>query len=362
MTFKVSGRPDYIIPNSDGKGYGHFTLDEDYTLQMPKRLITTYIDLNRYALLMAIHDNYLLGKIPPSHFAELFRMMVKERNPLIMSTALDHMFKIVNDVTIEQRAALELCVMDLLQENPTNECHQYVIRRMTSCASSPEVLNQLYSIWKYRKDPLLNERDYMEMAYRLAIMNPQQWQEIIDTQRGHLQTEDLRKEFDYVSRACNPNKDERIKLFNSLLKPENRQHEPWAIHTLRLLNSDVFEPQSNDYIEPSLKSLEYIQQTSDIFFPGKWMDALMSAHKSKEAALIVDNFLKANPNYPTTLKNKVLEASWILMKQQTYVEKPKPVAKTAAPASKTAAKPAGKTAATKKATPAKKKATTKKKK
>ncbi len=362
MTFKISGRPDYIIPNSDGKGYGHFTLDEDYTLQMPKRLITTYIDLNRYALLMAIHDNYLLGKIPPSHFAELFRMMVKERNPLIMSTALDHMFKIVNDVTIEQRAALELCVMDLLQENPTNECHQYVIRRMTSCASSPEVLNQLYSIWKYRKDPLLNERDYMEMAYRLAIMNPQQWQEIIDTQRGHLQTEDLRKEFDYVSRACNPNKDERIKLFNSLLKPENRQHEPWAIHTLRLLNSDVFEPQSNDYIEPSLKSLEYIQQTSDIFFPGKWMDALMSAHKSKEAALIVDNFLKANPNYPTTLKNKVLEASWILMKQQTYVEKPKPVAKAAASASKTATKPAGKTAATKKATPAKKKATTKKKK
>ena len=325
VTVKVPGRPDYIIPNADGKGYGRFTLDENYTLLMPKRLITTRNDLNRYALLLAIHDNYLMGKIPPSHFSELFRMMVKEKNPLIMSTALDHMFKIVRDVDVEQRAALELCMMDLLDENRSNECHQYIIRRMTACASSPEVLEQLMVIWKSHIDPLLNERDYMELAYRLAIMNPLHWQDIISTQRDRLKTEDLRKEFDYVSRACHPDKSERVKLFNALLLPENRLQEPWAIHTLRLLNSDVFEPQSNAYIEPSLKSLEYIQQTSDIFFPGRWMNALMAEHKSKEAAQIVDDFIKANPDYPTTLRNKILEASWILMKQEHYVEKPKPV-------------------------------------
>jgi aminopeptidase N len=70
--------------------------------------------------------------------------------------------------------------------------------------------------------------------------------------------------------------------------------------------------------------LEYIQQTSDIFFPGKWMKALMAGHKSREAAQIIDSFMKANPNYPTNLKNKVLEASWILMKQVPYVEPAKP--------------------------------------
>ena len=164
----------------------------------------------------------------------------------------------------------------------------------------------------------------MEMAYRLAIMHPQQWQEILSTQRARLTTEDLRNEFDYVSRACNPNADQRLQLFNNLLRPENRQQEPWAIATIRLLNSDVFEPQSNSYIESSLKSLEYIQQTSDIFFPGKWMKALMAGHKSREAAQIIDSFMKANPNYPSNLKNKVLEASWILMKQVPYVEPAKP--------------------------------------
>ena len=324
MTFKVPGRPSYIIPNSNGKGYGRFTLDDNYTRQMPKRLITTRNDLNRYALLQVIHDNYLMGKISPSYFSELYRLMVKERNPQIMSTAIEHMFKILEDVNVDQRAALELCMMDLLNENRTNECHQYIIRKMSSCVSSPEVLDQIESIWRNHNDPLLNEHDYMEMAYRLAIMHPQQWQEILSTQRARLTTDDLRNEFDYVSRACNPDGNQRLQLFNDLLRPENRQKEPWAIAMLRLLNSDVFEPQSNGYIESSLKSLEYIQQTSDIFFPSKWMKALMAGHKSREAAQAIDSFIKATPNYPSNLKNIVLEASWILLKQVPYTEPTKP--------------------------------------
>ena len=324
MTFKVPGRPSYIIPNSNGKGYGRFTLDDNYTRQMPKRLITTRNDLNRYALLQVIHDNYLMGKISPSYFSELYRLMVKERNPQIMSTAIEHMFKILEDVNVDQRAALELCMMDLLNENRTNECHQYIIRKMSSCVSSPEVLDEIESIWRSHNDPLLNEHDYMEMAYRLAIMHPQQWQEILSTQRARLTTDDLRNEFDYVSRACNPDGNQRLQLFNDLLRPENRQKEPWAIAMLRLLNSDVFEPQSNGYIESSLKSLEYIQQTSDIFFPSKWMKALMSGHKSREAAQAIDSFIKATPNYPSNLKNIVLEASWILLKQVPYTEPTKP--------------------------------------
>jgi aminopeptidase N len=354
MTFKLPSKPDYIIPNADGMGYGRFTLDDEFTTSMPKRLITTRNDLNRYALLLAIHDNYLMGKIPPSHFGELFRMMVKEKNTLIMSTAIDHMFKIVRDVKEDQRAALELCVMDLLGENRTDACHQYIIRKMSTCASSPEVLAQIEKIWRQHNDPLLNEYDYMEMAYRLAIMNPKRWEEILATQKTRLRNEDMKKEFDFVSRACNPDANERTRVFNSLLRPENRQQEPWAFHTLQLLNSDVFEPQSNSYIEPSLMSLEYFQQTSDVFFVEKWMTALMADHKSKEAAQIIERYLKNNPTYPENLRNKVLEASWILMKQVPYVE---PVKPQPAPAKKSTT--AKKT--TKKATTPAKKTTTKKK-
>ena len=326
MSIKLSRKPDCILPNTNGRGYGRFTLDDEYIRLLPRRLITTRNDVTRYCLLLSIHDNYLRGKLPPSHFGELFRLMCREKNPLIMATTLEHMFKIVRDVNIEQRAALELCVMDLLGENKSNECHQYVIRMMTDVASSPEVLQQLETIWRRHNDPLLNENDYMNIAYRLAIMHPKRWREILNTERARLTNDDQRAEFDYVSRACNPDPTERTKVFNSLLKPENRIQELWALYTLKLLNSDVFEPQSNSYIEPSLKSLEYIQQTSNLFFPEYWMKVLMAGHKGKEAALIVDNFMKANPDYPEILKNKALEASWILLKQVPYVEPAKPKA------------------------------------
>ena len=322
MSFNVKGKPDFILPNINGRGYGCFTLDDEYVKLLPTRLLTTRNNLNRYCLLQVIHDNYLMGKITPSYFGEIYRMMMKEKDPLIMSTAVDHMFKIASDMTPEQRKTLELCMLDLLGENKSKECRQYIIRKLGANATSPEVLDRIEDIWRNHDDPLFSEHDFMEMAYRLAITRPGQWESILQTERAFLKTDDQRKEFDYVSRACNPSEPDRTGLFNMLLKPEGRVQEPWAIHALRLLNSDVFEPKSNIYIEPSLKSLEFIQQTSDIFFPDNWVKAMLAGHKSKETSQIIKNYFQSNPNYPENLKNKVLEAAWTLMKQVPYVEKP----------------------------------------
>ncbi len=323
-TIKVNGKPNYIIPNYDGKGYGLFTLDDEYATILPKRLMTTRNDLNRYALLLTIHDNYLLGRIPTSHFGELHRFMMKESNPLIISTAVDHMFKIAFDMPADKRKTLELCMMDLLGENRTKECHQYIIRKLGSNATSPELLDKIYTIWQQHNDPLLNEQDYMNMAYRLAIVRGDTYHPVLAAQRKRLKTADEKREFDYISRVCSPDPALRVSLFNEMLHPQNREQEPWALKALQLLCSDVYEPVSNDYIEPGLKSLQYIQQTSDIFFPTSWLQAMLGSHKSKEARLIVEKFISDNPNYPEHLRNKIFEAAWIMMKQQSYVGPLKP--------------------------------------
>ena len=325
FVIKVSGKPNYIIPNYDGKGYGHFTLDDEYAVILPKRLITTRNDLNRYALLLTIHDLYLLGRIPSSHFGELYRFMMKERHPLIMSSAVDHMFKIAFDLAPEQRKTLELCMMDLLGENHTKECRQYVIRKLGSNATAPELLDKIYSIWQQHNDPLFNEQDYMNMAYRLAIVRGDTHYPILAAQRKRLKSEDERREFDYISRVCSPDPALRTRLFNEMLHPQNREQEPWALKALQLLNSDVYEPVSNALIEPGLQSLQYIQQTSDIFFPTSWLQAMLGSHKSKEARLMVEKFISSHPDYPEHLRNKIFEAAWMLMKQQTYVTKAQPL-------------------------------------
>jgi aminopeptidase N len=326
MTFKLKGKPSFIIPNYDGRGYGQFTLDDDFVKQLPLRLITTRNDMNRYLLLETIHDHYLMGKVNPSYFGEIYRMMMKEKNPLIMSTAIDHMFKIAFDMTSTQRPTLELCMMDLLGENKTKDCRQTIIRKLAANMTSPEVRRQINTIWtKHNETTIFDEHDYMNMAYRLAMLQPECWKEILDTQRERLQTEDLKKEFDYVSRACNPDENKRADLFNSLLKSQNRQEETWALQTLDLLSADIYEPNNLDYITASLSSLKDIQKNSSANFPLEWVKTILAHHKSVIAKQAVENFLASNPDYPNDLKNNILEAAWTLLRQQPYVEKEKPV-------------------------------------
>ena len=313
-TIRVNDKPDYIIPNYNGKGYGHFTLDNEYAVLLPKRLITTRSDLHRYALLQTIHDNYLLGRIPPIHFAELNRMMMTEQNPLIISATIDHMFRIAFDMPAEQRKTLELCMMDLIDKNPSKDMRQLMIRKLSTHATAPELIDRIYTIWQQHNDPLLSEQDYMNMAYRLAILRSDTSGPILAAQRKRLKTDDERREFDYISRVCTSDPMLRVRLFNEMLKPQNREKEPWALKAFQLLNADVYEPQSNVYIESGLKSLQYIEKTSDIFFPTNWLKALLTEHKSREARLTVEKFINNNPNYPEHLKRKILEAAWFLTK------------------------------------------------
>ena len=313
-TIRVNDKPDYIIPNYNGKGYGHFTLDNEYAVLLPKRLITTRSDLHRYALLQTIHDNYLLGRIPPIHFAELNRMMMTEQNPLIISATIDHMFRIAFDMPAEQRKTLELCMMDLIDKNPSKDMRQLMIRKLSTHATAPELIDRIYTIWQQHNDPLLSEQDYMNMAYRLAILRSDTSSPILAAQRKRLKTDDERREFDYISRVCTSDPMLRVRLFNEMLKPQNREKEPWALKAFQLLNADVYEPQSNVYIESGLKSLQYIEQTSDIFFPTNWLKALLAEHKSREARLTVEKFINNNPNYPEHLRRKILEAAWFLTK------------------------------------------------
>ena len=323
VSIKVGQRPNTIIPNYNGHGYGRFTLDKEYIQKLPLRLIVTRSNQHRYALLQTLYDNYLMGHIPASYFGELYRNMVKERDPILMQTTIDHMFKIAFDCNYSERHTLEQCIMDILPENKNNDCRQIIIRKMSANATAPEILAQIQRIWDTQSDPLFDEHDYMEMTYRLALTHPGQRQMIIDKQRGKLKNEQLREELDYVSRACNPDEQAQRELFNSLIKPENRQHDAWALHALRLLNADIREPQNNAYIMAGLNSLETLQETSDASFVSNWLNALLQSHKSQEAQQCVEDFLKKNPTYQENLRNQIFAASWLLRNIKSS-EPPKP--------------------------------------
>ena len=309
----VPGKPHFIIPNYNGQGYGRFTLDDEYLRLLTKRLICTNDELPRYAITITLFDNYLMHRLKPSYFGELYRMMEKETSPLILSTVSRQMAKIAFYADGKARRTLELCMVDLSKVNHTPACRQNIMRILGTNATSTEVNNHIYKLWQQGRDPLYSEADYMAWAYHLAIARPQEWKQILATQRRRLKSEDSRREFDFVSQACTPDRYQQQMFFQSLLQPANRPSEPWTQRALSLLNTNLREPHNNIYITPALNVLQNIQDTGGIFFPANWLAALFSGHKSAEARQHVRDFLRQNPDYPDNLRRKILEQSWLLM-------------------------------------------------
>ena len=310
----VQGKPSFIMPNYYGEGYGLFTLDKDYLHLLSKRLLTTKEELPRYALVQTLYDNYLAGNLKGSYFSELYRMMEKESSPLILSTVSAHMRRIAFDEkNAKDRQTLELCMLDLIDVNHSPACRQAIVHQLMYSATAPQTVNYLYNLWQRHHDPLFSERDYIQMAYHLAIMRPKEWHSIISTQRKRLKGDDLLREFDFVSRACTPSHDEQQKLFQQLLRTEEHEAEPWVQQALALLCQDTREGYTAKYITPALNILPELQQKGGIFFPSGWLSALLGWHKSQESRQQVQNFLRQHPDFPENLRRKIYEQSWLLM-------------------------------------------------
>ncbi len=298
-----------VIPNYGGFGYGRFVLQPaDAAWLMTK--LASLDDSTAFSVVMTLYENYLMENITgEALFSSFFARLDKERNPLIASTLVRYMGTLRSRAPREQWPSMEKRLQTVAQTHLMPAVRQQVERLLGDCATCDEVVSHVYQLWSDADNNLLNERDYMAMAYHLAIVRPAWWKQIVEKQRGRIQNADRQEEFDFVSRACHPDTLVQQSLFESLAEMENRRVEPYASKLLTLLNDPLREPFNNRYILPGLKLLEEIRRTGDIFFPGNWCNALLSGHHSAEAASLVRQFLTAHPDYPEALRNKILQAA-----------------------------------------------------
>lgn len=303
-----------LIPNYNGEGYGRFVMDEQQMALLTRAWSSMPNESNRYAAVLNLFENYHLGNIQASRLLDVFLdFLTQERNELLASTLCSDIAILCGRLDNDHRELIEQQLLLIADTHELKSVRQALLRLLSTTATSPSIVGQLYDIWHEGRSALLNDRDYTRMAYHLAIMLPTQWQEIIETHRNRLKTDDERAEFDFVSRACNPDDEAQQQLFKELLLVENRRVEPWARSMLALLNDPVREPMSNRYIEPALDALEEIQRTGDIFFPGYWLSSLLSGHRSAEASSIVQSWIDNHASLNPALMNKLLEnAYWLL--------------------------------------------------
>jgi aminopeptidase N len=82
-----------------------------------------------------------------------------------------------------------------------------------------------------------------------------------------------------------------------------------VIEGVQYLHHPLRAQKTEKYIRPSLDLLAEIQQTGDIFFPMRWMNATIAHHNTPSAAAIVREFLAERMEYPRYLRRIVLQAA-----------------------------------------------------
>ena len=309
---------DYmLIPNSDGKGYGIFTTDTASQSRLLHAVASDSLPAltpaGKLAFWMNLHENWLAKRIGDREWVEcLVGTIGKEKEPQTASMLAGYLGGTLSYLSDSLKREVEREMLTLMDTHPVASCRTALLRNLIYNATSPAACERMLSIWEEGKSPLLNENDFMRMAYELAIRYPERWEEIISTQRGRLENPDRVARFDFISPAVNPDGKERDKVFARLLTPEGRQIEPWAETALSLLNHPLRQKESLKYIRPALEELPEVQRTGDIFFPAGWCESLLDSHRSAEAMAEVDAYLSAHPELNPLLRNKLLTAVYPL--------------------------------------------------
>ena len=311
--------PEYQALNcsdaEDSERYGLIRLNPAQTDSIMSGRPMPEDPVRRLALLMNLNENYLTGRIADMPWLRfLMHSLSGEEDALIAAAISGYMAEpLLSCYSAGHDAGdIEAGILEMSENHSVKSVRTLLLRLLAKNAFSKDAVCRLYGIWEAGADGRLSQRDYMTLAYELAVRMPEKAKEIIDTQRGRLRNPDLLREFDFISRAVTPSEAARDSLFASLGNKEVRRIEPWTQAVLYYLNHPLRSASAVKYIRPALELLPEIQRTGDIFFPAGWCSNLLAGHRSVEARIAVRQYLDDHPELNPMLRSKVLQAGFRL--------------------------------------------------
>ncbi len=323
-------KPDFILINGDGYGYGYFELDAA-SLKYLSRNVTDikYSDTRAFAYL-ALYQAMLNYKLNPVIFFKTILNALDKENehlniPLILSfLRTTWWYFLRQDQRLNFAADLEHLLLRLMERHSEKGLKSLIYNTFAATFISSESINRVYDVWRNQKELnglKLSQTDYTNLAYELIVRNHPDYKEIAKLQLERISNADQKRKIEFILPAVMPEQKIRDDFFKSLRQYDNRQHEIWVRTALYYLNHPLREKESLKYLKPSLEMLTEIQRTGDIFFPKNWLVYTVGRYSSPEAANVVRNFLKEHPDYNKNLKAKILQFSDLLFRAEKIKEK-----------------------------------------
>jgi len=312
-----SRQPLFVLPGA-GFGYGLFLLDDtsrDYLLAHVEDVPDA---VTRGAAWIVLWDNLLEARLAPAAFIEsairALPLETDEQNAELVLGYLRRAFwRLLPPEERERRGpAIEATLRAGLAAAPTESRKAAWFAAYRDTVLSPDGLAWLERVWR-REESIpglrLAEADEITLALELAVREVRGWDDILSTEEARIENPDRRARFTFVVPALSADPAVRERAFARLRFVENRGREPWVLESLAYLNHPLRAAHARRFLRPALELLREIQQTGDIFFPTRWMEATLSGHASPEAAGVVRDFLAGELQYPERLRWTVLAAA-----------------------------------------------------
>jgi len=317
-------KPQYILFNANGAGYGLFPVDK----QMMADVYHITDPLERASAYINTYENMLSGKgfKPYELLVILLKGITVEKNEMNLRLLTGYMTNIYwTFLKAEKRESInvlmEKTIWSALEQEQLANNKKILFNAYQNIYQSPEAGKRLYDIWLKQSAPegvKLQEDDYSSLALTLALKTDTV-NSILKEQLSRTKNEDRKNRLIYLMPALSLDVKERDNFFNSLKERKNRQKEAWVSTALAYLHHPIRQVTSEKYLGESLDLLEEIQKTGDIFFPQSWLAAIFSSYNDKKAYAVVQDFLKSHPDYNPKLKDKILQTTDNLKRAQQIV-------------------------------------------
>lgn len=321
---KGLSRPQYILFNANGAGYGLFPVEKEMMADLNH--ITD--PLERASAYINAYENMLSGKgNKPKELLDIFlQELAVEKNEMNLRLITGYLTNIYwtflqGDVRIATHESIEKTIWNAMDQQLTQNNKKILFNAYQNVYLSAEAGKKMYDIWLKQTAPdgvKLLEDDYSALALTLGLKTDTA-NTILKEQLVRTKNEDRKNRLIYLMPALSLDVAERDLFFNSLKDRKNRQKEAWVTTALSYLHHPIRQKTSIRYLKESLDLLADIQKTGDIFFPQSWLAATFSTYNSKEANAVVQDFLKSHPNYNPKLKDKILQTTDNLRRAQQIV-------------------------------------------
>ena len=276
-------------------------------------------EVARASTIINTYENLLSNRTmrPAAYLNTIMGFAAAEQNPLILDLLLDQVrstyWLLMDDETRAAEAPfVETVLWDaMLGKEKPNE-RKTLFLAFGDIALTPSAIARAQQVWdgSLEIDKLpLGETDRIAIAKMLAIKLPLEAEAILDAQLANTENPDNVRMLEFIRPSLSADLAVRDRFFESLADETNRETEAWVLEALEGLHHPLRTGESEPYILPSLKLLQEIQVTGDIFFPKRWLDATLRNYRSEAAVATVSSFLEARPDYNAQLKMKILQAA-----------------------------------------------------